>query len=317
MSTPSTPELHQIANAYRDRPDFAPPEATPAEIEWRHSGWAARRDKIRLALAAVSTTRGRLERWDNCGACAVVEWSPTRQRHRVTCWHCRDRWCQACQVAKRCELVRIVDGEKPQEKLRFLTCTLRHDDSALRPKIKQLKESFRRLQRSRWWKARVVGGVAVLEVKRSEKKKWHPHLHCIIDAAWMDKNELAEQWRIASRGSFVVDIRIVTNEKHAAGYIGKYVTKGVDASVMNDPAALAEAIVAMRGARAFDVFGSWRGRRGDAEPDDQCCDDHEENDWKPVATVRQWLNAIKHNQPWAHAIRTSLLARHTQRQDTT
>lgn len=315
MRTPTTSELHQLDNVYRDRPDFAPPTATPAEVEWRHSGWQSRRDKLRLALAAVSTTRGRLERWDNCGACAVVEWSPARQRHRVTCWHCRDRWCQACQVAKRCELVRIVDGEKPQEKLRFLTFTLRHDDSALRPKVAQLKAAFRRLTRSRWWKARVVGGVAVLEVKMSEKGRWHPHLHCIVDAAWMDKGELSDAWRIASKGSFVADVRIVTNEKHAAGYIGKYVTKGVDASVLNNPAALAEAIAALRGSRTFDVFGSWRGRRGDVEPDGDCCTDHEVNDWKPVATVREWLTALNAKQPWADAIRTSLLARNTKRQD--
>jgi hypothetical protein len=315
LSTPTTQELVQICTEEVDAPAFAPPVATPPEILWRHAGWNKRRDKIRSQLGLATGSASRCERWDNCGGCAVVEYSTARKRHRVTCWHCRDRWCQPCQVAKRCELVKIVNAQPPQERFRFLTTTLRHDDTPLRQKITQLKTAFRKLTRSKWWKANVVGGVCTIEVKLSDNGKWHPHLHLIVDAAWLDKGVFREEWRKASGGSFIVDVRDVKNPEHAAGYIAKYLTKGVDASVLNDPEKLREAIIAMRGMRAFDVFGAWRGERMKAakaaariDPDESNCSDFIIDDWKPIETLRSWLAALSRADPWAVAIQRSMQA---------
>lgn len=312
---PDTCQMLEADAAETCRPCFAPPTATPPEVKWRHASWEIRRHKLRAALALVVQRRGRLDRWDNCGACAAVEYSPIRKRHRVTCWHCRDRFCQPCQTAKRCELVRIVNAEPAQVRHRMLTFTLRHDNAGLRQKIALLRRSFRRLIKTKWWKARAIGGVAVLEIKLSADKRWHPHLHVVADAEYMPQRELADAWRKASGGSFIVDIREVKNPAHAAGYIAKYLTKGVDADVLNSQPHLIEAIAALRGQRSFDVWGSWRGNRttqaadaAAADPDEHAAADHLPNDWTPVATLREWLAACHAKQPWAEAIRLSLLA---------
>lgn len=313
MPGPDTPALVEADREFGNAPAFAPPTATPPEILWRHAGWHARRTKIRQVLGVASASATRCDRWDNCGACAVVEYSKVRQRHRVTCWHCRDRFCVPCQTAKRCELVRIVNLEPPRVRLRMLTFTLRHDESRLRPKIAELRDAFRKLQKSAWWRARVVGGVSVLEIKLSTARRWHPHIHAIVDSEFLPVDQLSEQWRKASGGSFVVHVREVKEPTHAAGYVAKYLTKGIEADVLNDSAALAEAITALRGARSFDVFGSWRGARTAAakaaaadDPDESCGRDHLLNDWTTIASLRDWLRSLRAGDAWAAAIQVSM-----------
>jgi hypothetical protein len=64
----------------------------------------------------------------------------------------------------------------------------------------------------RWWKAHVVGGVAVEEVTRNARAvAWHPHLHLISDAdvaqAAVLQGKRTALWAAVTRDSFILDLR--------------------------------------------------------------------------------------------------------------
>jgi hypothetical protein len=55
-----------------------------------------------------------------------------------------------------------------------------------------------------------------------ERKQWHPHLHCVIVGKWAKWEFLREQWRIASKGSHVIDIEPIKDPQETAKYVARY-----------------------------------------------------------------------------------------------
>lgn len=74
------------------------------------------------------------------------------------------------------------------------------------------------------WKERVTGGVAVLEVSRSDDAGWHPHLHVLITGGFLPQAAISQRWLAVTGDSAIVDIRAVST-RHGVGYVCKYLSK--------------------------------------------------------------------------------------------
>lgn len=175
----------------------------------------------------------------------------------ITASRCRDRLCPTCGGFRAHEVKRrVLAAVSQSDSLRFLTLTMAHTTAPLEEQLDHLYASFRRLRSSRSWKARVRGGVAMVEVKLSEHDRcWHAHLHVLIDGSYYPQNTLSNDWRIASRGSTIVDIRAVSSRSQAAGYLGKYAAKPPGCDLW-EVASLAEYAKASHGRRMLQSFGS-------------------------------------------------------------
>jgi hypothetical protein len=173
--------------------------------------------------------------------------------------------------------------------LRFVTLTLRHRRAPLADVLRRLRECFALLRRRKWWAERVRGGVAILEVKLSKHGLWHPHLHIITEGKFLPQQELAAQWLAVTGDSSVVDVRAIDagpNGSHQISkYVTKYVTKPCCSGVESDPELLDEFVLAMKGQRQYDRFGTWRKVDLDAE------DPTSPNDWETVGGLESLLSA--------------------------
>lgn len=62
-----------------------------------------------------------------------------------------------------------------------------------------------------------------LTVMEATKLGW-PHMHVLTTRTWIDQAWLSNLWKTLT-GAFIVDIRRVTNQGHAAAYVSKYLGK--------------------------------------------------------------------------------------------
>ena len=146
---------------------------------------------------------------------------------------CRDRWCPMCAGQKAAYAKDQVEiYVKSLNAPRFLTLTLRHNESELKSQIEFLQKSFARLRSRAYWKKNVTGGIWFLQVKRGrDSGLWHPHLHILIDGNYMEQGRLSALWELVTFGSPVIDIRRVHDAESAASYVARYTAR---------PAALAD-----------------------------------------------------------------------------
>lgn len=143
---------------------------------------------------------------------------------------------------------------------RFCTLTLRSSDESLRDLIDKLYRSFSLLRRSDLWTHAVDGGVAFLEVKWSEQaKRWHPHIHMLLQGRYMDVRKLSSTWHRITGDSYIVDIRRPKNTDDVLRYVVKYAGKPISNTFANRPALLDEAVLALKYRNLAMTFGKWRG----------------------------------------------------------
>ncbi len=276
------------------------PPASAVEESFRHSGWKVQRARVRAALVAANVPRGRLERFDACGGSCTVEWSPDRKQHRTRADYCGDRFCVPCMRSRgfhvRRKLTALIGDAKPL----FMTFTLKATEAVLNDCINHLGESFTRLRDCKLWRRAVTGGAGVTEVKRgSGSGLWHVHLHVVAVGSYMLKADLREAWKVASRGSFIVDIQRVEDGARAVDYAGKYVTKGWSHEVADDHDSLVECVLACRGRRLLCTFGTWFNAGMETpEPGP--------NDWVRIGRLESVLRAAGRGEPWAVGVVTSL-----------
>ena len=144
---------------------------------------------------------------------------------------CKSRLCPRCSRFRANKLladlryyVTLIDSP------RFLTLTLKSSDDPLRAQLLHLRKSFAKLRRSKIWRAHVKGGLYTVEVTYNRKSgQWHPHLHAIIDGKYFRQSAIVEAWKIASGGSFIVDIRACHSRDDAVNYLATYIGKSSDA----------------------------------------------------------------------------------------
>ena len=249
---------------------------------FRHSGWCVQRKRVFEALKSSGQPVGRLKAFATCGSFGwlqrsnVMEPTPTgpRYRYRIACHHCKDRLCTPCANARSFLIHQRLSALCQGRSLSFITLTLCGKGEPLHELITRLYKSFRALRSHPIFIDNVMGGAAFLEIKYSDKaQRWHPHLHIIADAKFIEQGWLAKAWHSITKDSFIVDIRRVNNPEEVQRYVTKYASKPLNTSFSNSPDLLEEAIMALKGRRLCTCFYSWYGTALSHAEDEELADD--------------------------------------------
>lgn len=185
----------------------------------------------------------------------------TKDRHVKT--RCDLKWCPTCQPALAARTgdryARIAAGcEWPL----MVTFTVEHSAADEVGLMREVRRSFTRLRRMRWFKSAQRGGVAAVEITHG-KNGWHPHIHALMDARWFSvrepcprigsakttwraagrraAQEIAEVWSLACGRPGTVEVhRVWTRGDGIAGAVRevlKYSAKGSDLAAVDQPIA--------------------------------------------------------------------------------
>lgn len=284
------------------RDDFRITPITAEENAFRHSGWTRHRRRVWDSLMRTGQSRSRMDRFANCGSGCTVFWSPSRRDWTLRANYCRDRCCQPCGVA-RSRFVRdaVVDFIGTRT-VRFVTFSLKHTPHlTLTEQIDRLYEAFSNLRRKKLYRSLVRGGCAVLEVKIGKDLLWHPHLHCLLEGSYLPQKDLSREWLKVTGDSYIVDVRLVGQQRNEVHYVCAYVGKPLDASIYAVPSRLDEFIKAIKGRRLILCFGTWRELDLDAEPEGA-------DDWIAVGSLCT-LIAESQTDPTARRILEALTRR--------
>jgi len=232
----------------------------PLPEPFKHSGWKRYRRRIWEALNAAEASPSRLKAFSRCGAQVwVLSHKVDTDRFKIVLGTCHDRFCQPCARMRAANIRMNLDGALTNETLRFVTLTLAHADVPLAQQTARLYRAFKDLRATSWWKDRVDGGAAFLEVTRNaESGRWHPHFHILVAGRYLPQHQLSQLWLDATGDSCVVDVRAVRDREEIARYVTKYVTKPFSSNVFKDLATLTELVQALQGRRMLVTFGSWR-----------------------------------------------------------
>jgi hypothetical protein len=157
----------------------------------------------------------------------------------------------------------VVQEQNPNLKAYLVTLTVK-DGPDLAERFKHLYKSQRELwMRKSRGRGSVLDGVAgavwSYEVKRGKGSGvWHPHLHMIALAeSQPDAVQLSQEWHNITGDSFIVDVRPISQEDPASGFIEvfKYAVKFSD----QDPADTVHAWVTLASKRLIGSAGLFRG----------------------------------------------------------
>jgi|SRR5579862_180308 len=270
-------------------------EATLAQPKsFRHSFWFDDRARVQAAMASLFVPKTRQDRFECCGDnCWVMQHRDHPSQFSFKSDKCGDRFCFACMQDKS----RRVHWEmlcycKDKKDLSLLTLTMKAEKQSLGTCLKRITKHFRALRALPVWKP-IRGGISILELKWSpEKERWHVHLHCIIEASYVEQAKLSHAWLAVTGDSMIVDIRRVGNLSSGLKYVTKYVCKGFGADVIRNDDRLQECIMALSGKRTLAVFGSWRGFKPSETTPENDGTPYNKEDWRPlVPLVELWKAA--------------------------
>ena len=157
----------------------------------------------------------------------------------------------------------IIKAAKPYLKPFLVTLTIKDGDD-LEERFKHLHKS----QRALWMRKNrgrgsvldnVEGAVWSYEIKRGANSgKWHPHLHMIaLSESIPDQQELAAEWHNITGDSFIVDVRPISQDDPASGFVEvfKYAVKFSD----QPPEDTVHAWQTLAGKRLLGSAGCFRG----------------------------------------------------------
>lgn len=280
---------------------------TREELHLRHDCWRDRRRLIRDLLGTGIAGRTRQQRWDSCGAGAILSWHRSGQWVLCQAFYCHDRFCYPCSRARSSKIAQNLSRQIGGSGCRFLTLTLASDQTPLAKQIDRLYRSFRTLRADKWWTDNVSGGCAFLEITYNpERSEWHPHLHPIITGRFLPQDVLSRKWLAITGNSPIVHIKLVPDTDTVARYVSKYAAKCMDDSVFENRDKLSELLVALGGRRFCMTFGGWRGwKLMEHQPLDM-------TEFKPAGSLKQivfdascgdafaarTLNALRRNLRW-------------------
>lgn len=224
-----------------------------------------------------------VERVAECGKHAFVFEHQVTGELRIRHFTCHNRFCLMCQrnYIRRVKQTALSLAPEPQRRLSFLTLTQRAEAGRdLRRALGTMLQSFRRLRHTPSWKARVSGGLYVIEITRGTRNWWHVHIHAVIDTRFWPLPELHSAWAHASRADVHCHIRAVdgNRENSTLRYLNKYLSKPFSDELYQHQDALADFVAATRGRQLIQAIGTWR----------------------PAALVRSAHEKVHYQQPDAH-----------------
>lgn len=261
---------------------------TPIQARF-HKPWAAEREQT---IAKLYDSRGGHdpEGWDDrdrladktaakiakCGRYASCYRGRESGKVIISGARCKSRMCPRCNAIRAKQLeAAILERVNAMDSPRMITLTLEHQPETCDKMTKRLVKSFRNLRRSKVWKRKISGGVAVIEIARNKRtNRWHAHMHILADGEYWAQASISQAWAQASGGSRIVDVRAIHKRSSASRYVSKYVAKckGPDSLNSDETAELCEA---MHGLRQVQTFGTMHGRTTPApEPKTDTHTDH-------------------------------------------
>lgn len=211
---------------------------------------------------------------------------------RVWPRRCRDRLCPRCQAALRARYaaeiaVRMNSWQAPKH----LVLTLRSSDEPLRAQLKRMKRAFSALRRTAVWRALCAQGIYTYEVTRNPNtRRFHPHLHILVNARFIPQRWLSAAWLRATGDSSIVHVTAAT-AKHPR-YLAKYIGKGVSASI--EPWEEWPMADELSGLRSCETFGGAEGIRVRVaeHPEDGWAFVGRFNDLRRRAADGEWFAAL-------------------------
>lgn len=237
-----------------------PPLQTTGYARLYHRGKEESRAKVHQSLSSGICSPRVLERFEKCGQGAIVyQLAGSPHVVRVHSDKCRHRFCPACAAGKGAVVRSNLEAlaSRAKHRLKLLTFTLAHKARPLRPNLDRLTAAFRELRRLAFWKRNVHAAAWIIEVKVGKDRLWHPHLHVLVDAPFIEQRVLSAAWLACTGDSYIVDIRAMSASA-ASAYVAKYVSKPLDQTILDDPDRLEEYMLAVRGKRTVACLGAWR-----------------------------------------------------------
>lgn len=288
----SQPDCGHIWGGLQDNPQAA--------VEFRHSGWARQRRLVFESLFRTGQSFSRKSQFKYCGSHAFILQSiENPDVYRIAGSSCHDRFCLPCGNERTKTIAMNVLEQTGNKTLRFLTLTLKSAQQDLDSLLNKLYASFSALRRRTFWRKRVTGGIAFLEVKWiEEKQRWHPHLHVLIEGRYLPLPQLRKLWYEITDDSYIVDIKLVRDRAGASAYVTKYACKPFNNTFINRPDRLDEAVTALMHRKLIVTFGTWRGVCLSRSPSDEA--------WQNIGSLEDMLVQAAHGDKEANAILRTL-----------
>lgn len=239
------------------------------KLHWR---WERERTAVIEALLnGNEKEKKRAERIQGCCSHPQITFGPA-VGFGVRLFCCRDRMCSRCSVGRAIENAkRIGAAVGAMNAPRQIELTIKHREAGLSAEIDRLWKAFKALRRSSFWKNHVKGGIGVLEVTLNEKTRlWHPHLHLVVDGAFMPQALLSAAWHEATGDSQVVYIQAVNDRAKTASYVAKYLAKSAAPTSMHGYE-IREYAAALHGRRLVFGFGTYSKWKVDPKPETEAC----------------------------------------------
>lgn len=206
-----------------------------------------------------------------CQTCNSVK--EVRQR-------CKRKWCPFCK--KQLAAARASEMEFMVERMRwplFVTLTMRNVSQLSSADVRKLRRAFGKLRHRKLWKSRTRGGVAAVEIT-NVGNGWHPHLHAVIDCAWLAWKtprpgprsrpevwkarcseaaaELGDTWaKLLGQQTASVKVKRA-NKATIAKEVVKYTVKSEDLVLSEEP--IGDMIRALDSTRLLTTFGQLHGQ---------------------------------------------------------
>jgi hypothetical protein len=205
-SSSSLDTLQTSENQNEENPIFDQwmPEEDPHQ-SFCHGGWSITRRRVRDSLLRTSQSPDRICRFQDCGKdCWVYQHKSDLDQVKVISNHCMDRFCITCGGLKAWKVRTALTGIMTNKNLRLVTLTLSGAGESLADLLDRLYRHFKALRNTELWEKTVDGGCAFLEVKWNQKaKRWHPHLHLILEGRFLPQADLSNTWRALTGDSFI------------------------------------------------------------------------------------------------------------------
>lgn len=277
-----------------------------------HGGWSVTRRRVRDALIRTAQSPDRICRFQDCGKdCWVYQHKDDPTNVKVIANHCMDRFCITCGGLKAWKVRAALRPLMKNKQLRFCTLTLSGQGGSLAELLDRLYRHFKALRQTELWEKSVDGGCAFLEVKWNPKaKRWHPHLHLILEGRYLPQAELSNTWRALTKDSWIVDVRSINKGESAANYVTKYATKPLNSSFAGNSERLDEAVMAMKGRRFIFCFGSWYGTPlSDIDTDELFDSEANEANWTSIGRLNDLTRRCREGDNAAKVILANLAER--------
>ena len=218
------------------------------------------RSRVLGAFTRLEVPLSRKLSFESCGTGVWLLRSTTDPNlYRFAADRCKDRLCPACQRSRAHTIRANLEPRITGRDIRFLTLTLRADDTNLAQRLKRLYASFRLLRRRPLWKDRATGGLACCEVTYNrDSGNWNVHLHLLVEGRYIALADLKAEWLACTGDSSHVDIQRPRETCGVLKYVTKYVTKPTDIDNELSPLRLDEYVHAIGGHKLVFTFGSWR-----------------------------------------------------------